>query len=179
MKPVKKIVIIGPESTGKSTLSAQLAAHYNTLWVKEYAREFLETHGTRYRFEDLYTIARGQLQNEDRALASLSKNQNLLFIDTDMYVIKVWSEYVFNRCDNRILDEIANRKYDLYLLCAADLPWVADALREYPDLATREKLFHYYKDILVQQQVPWQIIDGDYNERLKKAIQAVDAILSI
>ncbi|MBK8710722.1 MAG: ATP-binding protein [Niastella sp.] len=177
MKPVKKIVIIGPESTGKSTLSAQLAAHYNTLWAKEYAREYLETHGTRYHFEDLFTIAQGQLQNEETALASLTKNQHLLFIDTDMYVIKVWSEYVFNRCDNRILNEIAKRKYDLYLLCATDLPWVADALREYPDLATRDKLFHYYKDLLVHQQVPWQIIDGGYDERLQKAIKAVDGIL--
>jgi nicotinamide riboside kinase len=75
------------------------------------------------------------------------------------------------------LDQIAERKYDLYLLCNVDLPWVKDELREYPDLESRQKLYHIYKDILVNQQVPWIDISGKYDERLQKAIDGVNKIL--
>jgi NadR type nicotinamide-nucleotide adenylyltransferase len=176
---LKKIVVIGPESTGKSTLCTQLAAHYKTGWVKEYAREYLLQHGTSYIFEDLLTIAKGQLQLEDAAMAKLSTvNQppSTFFVDTDMYVMKVWSEFVFEKCDHWILNRIVDRKYDLYLLCNIDLPWVKDELREYPDLATREKLYHHYKDIMVNQNVPWTDISGMDEERLQKAIAAIDSL---
>ena len=179
---IKKIVIIGPESTGKSTLCTQLAAHYQTLWCPEYAREYLLKHGKQYSFEDLLTIAKGQLQLEDRYAAELSQQSTdhhpLLFIDTDMYVMKVWCEFVFDRCHPWILDRIVERKYDLYLLCKPDLPWVKDELREYPDEATRIKLYHFYKDLLVQQATPWVEISGGYEERLQQAIVAVDALLT-
>ena len=194
---MKKIVIIGPESTGKSTLCKQLAAHYKTKWVPEYAREFLEKNGTRYRYENLYEIGMGQLEGEASVVISqesgvishqsgVNSSQNNLnpqpitpaiFIDTDLYVIKVWSEFVFNKCDNRILTQIAKRKYDLYLLCNTDLPWQADSLREYPDLYTREKLYHYYKDAMLNQKTTWADISGMYKERLQKAIEAVDKML--
>jgi nicotinamide riboside kinase len=118
-----------------------------------------------------------QLANEEKVIGLLTPDQNLVFIDTDMIVIQVWSEYVFNKCDNRILTTIANRKYDLYLLCNIDAPWVKDNLREYPDLETREKLFYYYKEIMVNQNVPWQIISGNYEERLQNAIGFVNNIL--
>jgi NadR type nicotinamide-nucleotide adenylyltransferase len=176
----KKIVVVGPESTGKSTLCSMLAAHYKSIWVEEYAREYLMKHGTEYSFEDLYTIAQGQLQNEEDGLAKLlSKNSSSpLFIDTDMYVMKVWSEFVFGKCDNRILTAIATRKYDLYLLCNTDLPWVKDELREYPDLENRQKLYHYYHDLLVNQHVPWKLISGEsYEGRFEQAVKAVDTIL--
>lgn len=179
---IKKIVIIGPESTGKSTLCTQLAAHYQTLWCPEYAREYLLKHGTNYSFEDLLTIAKGQLQLEDTYVEKVSqqttKNHPLLFIDTDMYVMKVWCEFVFDRCHPWILDRIVERKYDLYLLCKPDLPWVKDELREYPDEATRIKLYHFYKDLLVQQSTPWVEISGGYEERLQQAVVAVDAFLT-
>ncbi|MEJ0082276.1 MAG: AAA family ATPase [Puia sp.] len=87
-----------------------------------------------------------------------------------MYVMKVWCEYVFKKCHRFILDQIAKRKYDGYLLCNTDLPWVADELREYPDLESREKLFQMYKDLMVNQSVPWIEISGDYDERLRRAI---------
>ena len=176
---IRKVVVIGPESTGKSTLCKQLAEHFKTKWVPEYARAYLETHGTKYGFEDLYKIAEGQIQHEDDVLNSQFPipNSQLLFIDTDMYVIKVWSEYVFNKCDNRILTHIAKRNYDLYLLCNTDLPWVEDALREYPELYQREKLFHFYKDAMINQQVPFTEIKGNYEQRLELAIKAVEAIL--
>ncbi|MEO6406473.1 MAG: ATP-binding protein [Ferruginibacter sp.] len=178
---IKKIAVIGPESTGKSSLCEQLADHFKTLWVKEYAREYLNTRGNHYKFEDLYFIALGQLKNEDEALSQLKnlnnkQDDNRLFIDTDLYVLKVWSEFVFNKCDNHILKTISKRPYDMYLLCDIDLPWVPDELREYPDLEPRKKLFHHYKDCMVQQHVPWAIISGDYDSRLSKAIELVSAM---
>lgn len=183
---LKKIVILGPESTGKSTLCEQLAQHYETMWCPEFAREYLLTNGTNYEYEDLLTIARGQLALEDEYSSTLERNSlpmmeeggHLpLFIDTDMYVMKVWSEFVFGKCHRFILDQIGERKYDLYLLCNTDLPWVEDELREYPELHTRKKLYSIYKDIMVNQPVPWVDISGDYDDRLKKGIAAIDTLL--
>ena len=175
---VKKIVIIGPESTGKSTLCAQLAALYETDWVKEYAREYLLTNGTDYSFDDLLDVAKGQIALEETAtklLEAQTKNTApLLFVDTDMQVMKVWCEFVFNQCHHWILNTIVERKYELYLLCNIDLPWVKDELREYPDWMTREKLYHHYKDILINQQVPWVEISGTENERLQNAVNAIE-----
>lgn len=182
---MKKIVVIGPESTGKSFLCEQLAAHYNTDWVKEHAREYLLKNGTSYTFETLLDIAKGQVADEEAvtrrfeatSLKSQTSDFNPVFIDTDMYVMKVWCEFVFEKCHHWILNRIAERKYDLYLLCNVDLPWVKDELREYPDLESRRTLYHYYKDILVNQHVPWVDISGGYEERFKKAVAAVDGII--
>ncbi|WP_462222427.1 AAA family ATPase [Ferruginibacter sp.] len=174
---MKKIVIIGPESTGKSTLCEQLATHYKTIWVKEYAREYLLKNGTDYTFENLLTIAKGQLLQEDTGLTKLptiNHQPSTVFFDTDMYVMKVWCEFVFGKCHHWILNRIVERKYDLYLLCNIDLPWVKDELREYPDLENRQKLYHHYKDIMVNQNVPWVDISGGYEERLGKAIDAIN-----
>jgi nicotinamide riboside kinase len=91
--------------------------------------------------------------------------------------MKVWCEFVFGKCHQYILDQIVERKYDLYLLCNIDLPWVKDELREYPDIASRQKLFKIYKDIMVNQAVPWTDIRGEYDERLKRAIVATDMLL--
>jgi NadR type nicotinamide-nucleotide adenylyltransferase len=178
---VKKIVVIGPESTGKSTLCEKLATHYKTQWVKEYAREYLLKNGTDYSFENLLDVAKGQINNEELVVNSLvlDNNENIcqpVFIDTDMYVMKVWCEFVFNKCHHWILNRIVERKYDLYLLCNIDTPWVKDELREYPDLKIRETLYHHYKDIMVNQNVPWVDISGNYDERLEKAIEAIEKL---
>ncbi|MEK7226037.1 MAG: AAA family ATPase [Bacteroidota bacterium] len=181
---LKKIVVIGPESTGKSTLCEQLAQHYDSMWCPEFAREYLLTNGTNYSYDDLLTIAKGQLALEDeytammnRPLSPLAKPHSPLFIDTDMYVMKVWCEFVFEKCHRFILDQIVERKYDLYLLCNIDLPWTKDELREYPDLKTRDRLYHIYKDIMINQSVPWAEICGNNDERLQNAIAAVNKIL--
>jgi NadR type nicotinamide-nucleotide adenylyltransferase len=168
----KKIVVTGPESTGKSTLCEQLAAKYQTGWVPEYAREYLLDLKRPYTYDDLLIIAKGQLDQEERITASLKTP--LLFIDTDMYVMKVWCEFVFGKCHNFILEQIVKRKYDAYFLCNTDLPWVADELREYPDLESRERLYHIYKDLMVNQSTPWYEIRGDYDQRLQKAISFVN-----
>lgn len=174
--PIKKIVVIGPESTGKSMLCAQLAEFFKTDWVKEYAREYLISNGKEYTINDLDEIVKGQIRNEENAINQLDKSNNILFIDTDMYVMKVWSEYVFNACNNSILNEIVKRKYDLYLLCEPDLTWVEDELRTYPDYKTRELLYHYYKEAMTHQQVPWININGDCEQRLQKSIKAVNGL---
>jgi nicotinamide riboside kinase len=193
--PIKKIVIIGPESTGKSSLCEGLAAHYHTDWVPEYAREYLLKNGMSYSYADLSTIARGQLALEDAHMAALEdkaavgawgagsvpsgidKGPSFLFVDTDMYVLKVWSEFVFGRCESWILEEIVSRKYDAYLLCRTDIPWVKDELREYPDLITREKLFAMYKAILIGQATPWAEVGGEGEQRLQNGIRALEALL--
>ena len=201
---MKKFVVIGPESTGKSTLCSQLAEHYHTIWAPEYSREYLQKNGTNYSYDDLLTIAKRQIELEEGIryqLSAISKKPSatnpehrtsyivhrtsfisppgLLFIDTDMYVMKVWCEYVFNKCHNWILNRVAERNYDGYLLCNADLPWVRDNLREYPDVETRNKLYHFYKDILVNQSVPWVNISGNYEERFEKAVNFIEKELDV
>ena len=183
-KRIKRIVVIGPESTGKSSLCSALALHYKTIWVKEFAREYLKKKGSAYEYADLYDIAKAQIAAEDAAAIQTAGLTDLnlptpLFIDTDLQVIKVWSEFVFNKCDNRILTQITKRNYDLYLLCNIDLPWVKDNLREYPELKIREKLFNYYKETMVEQSNPWKIISGGYEERQELAVKYTDQILSI
>jgi nicotinamide riboside kinase len=199
MPLLKKIVVIGPESTGKSSLCAALAAHYGTGWVPEYAREYLQEHGMNYSYPDLMTIARGQLALEDKHAAigrapqpdkrasqrraygpaggstqSDGRANSLLFVDTDMYVMQVWSEYVFGRCDAWILDQIASRKYDAYMLCRTDLPWAKDDLREYPDLENRDRLFHIYRDCMINQGTPWAEVGGVGDDRIAAGIAAVE-----
>jgi NadR type nicotinamide-nucleotide adenylyltransferase len=186
MLAVKKIVIIGPESTGKSTLCALLAQYYNTLWCPEYAREYLLAHGKKYDYNDLLAIAKGQVALEDEYLTKATKQAEflkqtkpLLLVDTDMYVMKVWCEYVFKKCHQYIINKITQRKCDLYLLCNIDLPWVEDELREYPDLQLREELFIIYKGILMSQRVPWTIISGNYEERFQLAVRSISETLVI
>ncbi len=173
---MKRIVVIGPESTGKSTLCEQLAAHYQTLWVPEYAREHLMKNGTSYSYDDLLIIARRQLELEDEYVQKAGNG--ILIIDTNMYVMKIWCEFVFGRCHQWILDRIADRKYDFYFLCSPDLPWVKDDLREYPDLESRLKLFNIYKDNMINQHVPWKEVKGTYSERFESAVESVNLLLT-
>ena len=172
---MRKVVIIGPESTGKSTLTQQLASHYQTAWCPEFAREYLKENGTDYSFDDLLNIARGQLTLEDSLL--MQAKNDFYFIDTDMYVMKVWCEVAFNNCHTWILKQIAARKYDLFLLCDTDLPWIKDDLREYPDLKIRQRLFKMYKDLLINQGTRWAIVSGSYAERLQVALSVINTVL--
>ncbi|HLL42407.1 MAG TPA: ATP-binding protein [Segetibacter sp.] len=186
MQEVKKIVVIGPESTGKSSLCQLLSKHYDTIWCPEFAREYLLERGTNYTYNDLLAIAKGQIALEDEYIIKARKDWQIknsklknpvLFVDTDMNVMKVWCEYVFGKCHTYILNKITERKSNLYLLCNIDLPWVKDELREYPDLQSRKELFYIYKDILINQNIPWTIISGHYEERLQIAIKSIDEIL--
>jgi NadR type nicotinamide-nucleotide adenylyltransferase len=183
MKPIQKIVVLGPESTGKSTLCAALATHYQTIWTPEYARTYLSKHGTKYSYDDLLTIAKGQIENEEKSIELLGQNiednksqltNNKLIVDTDMYVMKVWCEYVFNNCHHYILEQINQRNYDLYLLCDIDLPWTADEMREYPNAEPRLELFTIYKELLINQNTPWGIVSGIDAQRTTNAIELIE-----
>lgn len=177
---LQKIVLLGPESTGKSSLAEALAKVYNTVWCPEYARSYLEKKGSSYSYEDLLLIAKGQQALEDAYVEKALKQNNppqKLFIDTDMYVLKVWSEYVFNNCDPSILQAINERTYSLYLLCDIDLPWTADEMREYPEQAPRIELFTIYKELLINQKIPWGIVQGQGDNRVNNAIQIINQYL--
>ncbi len=169
----KKIAIVGPESTGKSSLSAKLAAHYNTEWVHEYAREYLNSINRSYNYDDLKFIAQGQEQEEDRKLEEV---QSLLICDTTLLTLKIWSEHSFKKCDEVILKALDKRKYDLHLLCNIDLPWVPDPQREHPD--KRKYFFDLYEAELKKRKIKYVIIEGKVAERFDKAVKAIDIFLA-
>jgi NadR type nicotinamide-nucleotide adenylyltransferase len=168
--PVKKIVVIGPESTGKSTLSQQLAEALDTLWVPEYARAYLEQLDIAYTQHDLLKIAQGQLTLEDVIAPDANK---LLVCDTDLYVLKVWSEDKYGNCHPWILEQIAERKYDMYLLTDIDFEWQDDPLREHGTPAERSYFYNIYRDIVASSGLPWSNISGNPEERLQKALTAI------
>lgn len=171
---VKRIVVIGPESTGKSTLSAALAEALHTRWVPEYARAYLEGLARPYVENDLLHIAQGQLAHED---AAVMQSNRFLICDTDLYVVKVWSEASFGRCDRSILEQIAVRPYDHYLLTYIDTPWQHDPLREHPHPEERYYFYQQYRDIVMNSGIPWTDIRGDENTRLATALRSLEQLL--
>lgn len=170
---IKKVVVIGPECTGKSELSEVLAREFNTVWVEEFARTYIEGLQRPYGPEDLPAIAAGQLMLEEEAASQANR---VLICDTDLYVIKVWSNYKYGHCDPMILDSIAARQYDLYLLSYIDVPWQYDPQREHPH--EREKLFEIYLDEMQRQHTPFQVIKGSREERQRTASDAIKTLLS-
>lgn len=173
---VHRISLTGPESAGKSTLAAQLAAHYGTTFVPEYARHYLEANGASYTLADLELIARGQLAAEDAAAAQASQ---LLFCDTDLLVLKIWAENAFGTCHSWVLEELARPRYVLTLLLAPDLPWAPDPLREHPDPAQRWHFYKLYRQELVARGWPFAEISGSPAERLAQAVAAIGAHLPV
>ena len=168
-KQVKKIAVIGPECTGKSDLSSFLASHYNTTWVPEYARGYLDNLVRPYTEDDLITIAHGQVRLEEQYARSANE---FLICDTNLYVIKVWSNFKFGRCAPEILEKITALHYDLYLLTYVDIPWEADPQREHP--AERDELYSIYLNEMKNQPVPFVEIKGEKDLRRKTAIDAID-----
>ena len=168
---IKRIGIIGPESTGKSTLSKQLAGHFNTQWVPEFAREYLLNIDRPYEEGDLLTIAKGQKDSEERLAKTAA---GYLFCDTTLIVVKVWSEHKYGRCHPWILEQVDRLKYDYFLLTSIDLPWEPDALREHPD--RREYFFGVYRNYLDEQALPYAVVEGNHRQRLNLAIRAIEEI---
>lgn len=173
---LKKVLILGPESTGKSTLAKDLASHFEEPWVPEYARQYLENLTRDYDFEDLSTIAKGQLEGEEKA-EKLAKS--LLFCDTDLRVIHIWSAHRFGKTNSWILEEIENRVYDLVLLTDIDLEWESDPLREHPEPEMRLYFFKKYFELAKSSGFPFEVIGGSREERIDKAIVAVNRHIKI
>lgn len=167
---LKKVVIIGPESTGKSTLAENLAGYFGCLWVPEFAREYLENLGRPYEYDDLTEIAKGQVGLEDEFGL---KSKDLLVCDTDLNVIKVWSNHKYGRVHPWIEDQIKTRKYDLYLLTDIDIPWKDDPQREHPDPTMRKYFFDLYQKILLESGVPFAFVSGNQEERKQLSIDFI------
>jgi NadR type nicotinamide-nucleotide adenylyltransferase len=173
MPPIKKIVIIGPESTGKSTLTKALANKFGEPWVEEYARPYLENLDREYQYDDLLEIAKGQLELEDLREKSAKR---MLFCDTNLFVIKVWSDHKFLKTEPWILEQLQKRRYDFYLLTHIDIPWEEDPLREHPEPSMRGYFYQQYLQIVRNSNVPFAVIQGNPEERLDRAIGAIKKI---
>ncbi len=172
-----KVVIFGPESTGKTTLSNQLARHYNTVWVAEYAREYLQDKWNNERKtcenSDLLPIAIGQMKLENKLVKKADK---VLICDTDLLETKVYSEEYYGGFVVADLDKAAiKNSYDLYLLTYIDTPWEADDLRDRPE--QRKEMFDAFENALKKYDRPYILLKGNKQTRLKNAIQAIDKLL--
>jgi len=171
-KPTLKIVITGPESTGKSTLSKQLSEYFEQPWLPEYARTYLNIIQRPYDRNDLVEIAKGQIKNEDDLFSTAPP---LVFLDTSLEVLKVWSEWKYNFCDQFISNNLKARPADLYLLLSPDLAWENDPLRENPH--DREIIFNIYKKELKKLDRPFEIITDLGLLRTQQAINSVKTFI--
>jgi len=172
-----KIVLFGPESTGKTTLSRQLARHYNSVWVREYAREYLQDKWNNERKTcepiDLLPIAIGQMALENELA---KKTETVLICDTDLLETKVYSEaYYSGTCDEKLDKFAIENTYDLYFLTYIDTPWEADDLRDKPN--HRMQMFKAFEDALIKYNRPYVLLKGDKNERLNKAVKYIDELI--
>ena len=171
----KRIAIVGPESTGKTTLARGLAAHYQTVWVPEFAREYLDAKNAERPLAeitrtDIAEIARGQMHSEEELARQANR---LLICDTELLTTELWSEHFFGACEDWIRRAAIERRYDLVLLLDADVAWVADPHRDAPHL--REQFFNRLRDQLQSRGRRFVIISGPFDQRLQQAITAIES----
>lgn len=167
---MKKIAIVGPESTGKSTMARHLAQILGTVCVPEYARYYCRNLNRKYTLQDEVNMFYGQVALEE-ALIPLAKN-NVLVCDTTMLTVKIWCDHLFGDTPKEVTNEIKTRKYDFYLLMDIDLPWEDDPLRDFPQ--QREHFIRIWKQELEALQASYKIISGIGDERLKNGVDAVN-----
>ncbi len=170
---ILKIAIVGPESTGKSSMSAHLAAHYHTVWVPEYARGYCEKLTEPPTWQDEINMFYGQIELEKEYLPNANK---LLICDTTFITVKVWSDYTFGRSPQEVLDELSKHPYDLYLLLNIDLPWEEDPLRDFPHM--REHFMNVWYQELEALNAKYVLISGAGQERYDNAVVAIDSFLN-
>lgn len=171
-KAIKKIAIVGPESTGKSTLSQQLAKYYNVPWVPEYARYYCAALTTPCTLQDEVNMFHGQVALEESVLAMA--DTDFIICDTTFITVKIWSDEMFGETPQVVLDELHKRPYDLYLLLDIDLPWQEDPLRDFPTM--REHFLEIWHKELKQLKANYVVVGGIEN-RLQNAITAIDDFL--
>jgi NadR type nicotinamide-nucleotide adenylyltransferase len=172
-----RVVLIGPECTGKTTLARELAAHFAVPWAAEHAREYVERHGQSLGYGDVEPIARGQREGEDAAIArALAEHARLVILDTDLVSTLVYSLHYYGGCPEWIRTEAARRLGEIYLLHDTDVPWIADGLqREQPE--RRDELFALYAATLARLGAATREIRGPWVERRRRAIAAIDEAL--
>lgn len=174
-----KVVLFGPESTGKTTLAKQLAAYYNTVWVPEYAREYLQdkwdTQKKTCELADLLPIAMGQIELENKLG---TKANTVLICDTDLLETKVYSEVYYEGFCDPLLEKYAlENTYDLYFLTYIDLPWQADDLRDKPN--EREQMFSAFKQALLRYERPFVVLKGGKEKRMQEAVRQIELLKTI
>ncbi|MBU2525798.1 MAG: ATP-binding protein [Bacteroidetes bacterium] len=172
-----KVVLFGPESTGKTTLSRQLASHYQTDWVPEFAREYLQKKwnktGIICEFSDILPIAIGQMRLEN---SKAEKADEILFCDTDLLETAVYSQAYYNDCPSELLQAIPHHHYDLYLLTYIDVPWEPDDLRDRPN--QRAEMFAFFQENLEKYNRNYVLLRGDQRQRLEAATRVIDKLVS-
>jgi nicotinamide riboside kinase len=156
---MKRFAVTGPESSGKTTLAIALSEQYDGIFIPEFARAYLEQKNGIYSIEDLDWIAEKQL-----ALWEERSAEKLLFCDTEMLVLKIWSEFKYRTCSRFILEAFRNQQFEHYFLCRPDIDWEEDTLRENPE--DREELFERYLSELKKQQIPFTIVEGALENRM-------------
>lgn len=171
-----KIAVLGVESTGKSTLTQNLAQKFDTIAIDEFARSYLEQINRPYTFEDINLIAEGQKKSIEQNTHKYAKKK-VIFADTELLVVKIWAEFVFGKCPTWIENEVPKQDFKHYLLTDIDLPWQKDHLREYPDFQVREKLHQIYLENLIKYNFSFSLINGLGEKRLEKAAKIVEEIL--
>ena len=169
---IKKIAIVGPESTGKSTMSAYLAKHYNTVWVPEYAREYCDNLTEAPTWQDEINMFHGQIALEKELLP---KANHILICDTTFITVKIWSDQMFGQSPQEVLNELTKHTYDLYLLLNIDLPWQDDPLRDFPTM--REHFMDVWQKELGALNANYLVISGIGQYRYNNAVKAIDNFL--
>ncbi|MBL7808798.1 MAG: AAA family ATPase [Saprospiraceae bacterium] len=171
---IQRIALIGPESCGKSYLAEKLAVHFQTVFVEEYGRTYCEKFGMDSTDLDFAHVAGGQLYREDEM--ALQANR-VLFCDTELIVTQVWSEVYFQgKCQPWIFWANHERRYTHFLLCAPDIPWVNDGLREFEQ--ERQRMFERLRQEMESRQLPYTVIAGSYSDRWDQAVKAVELVIS-
>ena len=173
-----KVVLFGPESSGKTTLSRELANYYNSYWVEEYARDYLQNKWDKEKktceLKDIIPIAYGQINLENKFS---KKASNLLICDTDLLETKVYSETYYNGfCDPLLEKHAIQNKYDLYILTDIDIPWFKDDLRDRPN--NRKEMFNSFKEALIKYKRPYILVSGDLNNRIQTSTKEIDKLLN-
>lgn len=171
---MKRIIITGPESTGKTTLAMELSSHFRMPWIPEYAREYLETLNRKYLYDDVEAIAREQVKQVE---GFSSKPNTMLFVDTFLEITIVWFEEVYHKVPDWVVKAFSLSRADLYLVCEPDIPWYPDPLRENPGEA-RHRLMQRYIQLLEEYGYPYRMVNGEGDERVKQAIDWVTEMLN-
>jgi NadR type nicotinamide-nucleotide adenylyltransferase len=165
-----RIAITGPESCGKTSLAEDLANHYRTTCIPEFARAYLMKTNGKYTQEDLDTIAKGQLESIENF-----NSGEILISDTEMLVMFIWSSFVFGNVSPYIQSALSRQQFDLYILCDTDVPWVFDPLRE--NEFDREELFHRYYKKIRELKYPFILVKGSPENRLQQAVSVIDTLM--
>jgi len=166
---LKRVLITGPESTGKSELSVGLARHYGGTCIPEYARAYIEVLGRPYEYSDVDSIAQRQAKEYEES----GMEKRWIFFDTWLIITKIWFEVVYGQVPGWVDGKISQASFDLVLLCDTDIPWISDPVRENGG-KMREELLAMYKNELDRNNFKWVLVRGTGDKRLKKAIKLIN-----